>query len=143
MGAGERPGRASPEGRTRTTCRASRDGGGILAGWSMNIGAMFKGKGRKGRGADDGHAQPSAVVQPMVRGGHRPGAEKSLLPRFQTTASDQLNNRAGDRFAAIRSKLRHAFTPSQPVADRRMFAGREGVLRTIIGSIEDQRLHVV
>ena len=114
-----------------------------MAGWSMNIGAMFKGKGRKGRGADDGHAQPSAVVQPMVRGGHRPGAEKSLLPRFQTTASDQLNNRAGDRFAAIRSKLRHAFTPSQPVADRRMFAGREGVLRTIIGSIEDQRLHVV
>jgi Cdc6-like AAA superfamily ATPase len=109
----------------------------------MNIGAMFKGKGRRGGKSDDRQSQPSAIVQPLVRGGHRPGTEKSSLPRFQTTASDQLNNRAGDRFAAIRSKLRHAFTPSQPVADRRMFAGREGVLRTIIGSIEDQRLHVV
>src|SRR6185312_7273474 len=58
-------------------------------------------------------------------------------------ASDQFSGKSNDRFANIRSKLRHAFTPSQPVADQRMFAGRDGVLKTIIGSIEDQRLHAV
>src|SRR4249919_1121551 len=106
----------------------------------MNFGALF-GRRKPAKAGGDGAA--ATVVQPMVRGGHRPAVDKGSLPRFQTTASDQLSNRSGDRFAAIRSKLRHAFTPSQPVADRRMFAGREGVLRTIIGSIEDQRLHVV
>ncbi len=106
----------------------------------MNLGALFKGQGRR---ADARAAATAAVVQPMVRGGHRGAADKGSLPRFQATASDQLNNRANDRFASIRAKLRHAFTPSQPVADRRMFAGREEVLKTIIGSIEDQRLHVV
>src|SRR4051812_32367312 len=106
----------------------------------MNVGALFKGRGRK----TDAHAAAApTVVQPMVRSGARGAADKGSLPRFQATASDQLNNRANDRFASIRARLRHAFTPSQPVADRRMFAGREDVLKTIIGSIEDQRLHVV
>ena len=54
-----------------------------------------------------------------------------------------MSSRGTDRFAAVRAKLRHAFTPSQPVADRRLFAGRDDVLKTIIRSIEDQRLHVV
>jgi Cdc6-like AAA superfamily ATPase len=111
-----------------------------LAGLKMNFGSLFNR--RKLAKAGSGAATP-AIVQPMVSGGHRPSVDKSSLPRFQATASDQLNNRANDRFAAIRAKLRHAFTPSQPVADRRMFAGRESVLKTIIGSIEDQRLHVV
>lgn len=66
-----------------------------------------------------------------------------LLPKFQATANDQPNVRSSDRIAAMRAKLRHAFTPSQPIADRRMFAGREDVLRSMIGAIEDQRLHVV
>ena len=65
------------------------------------------------------------------------------LPRFQATAGDQLDPRAADRFALIRAKLRNAYTPAQPVSDRRMFAGRTKVMSTLIRSIEDQRVHVV
>lgn len=66
------------------------------------------------------------------------------LPRFQGTAADQI--RSGGRRSGLdraRFHLRNAFTPSQPVISHRMFAGRTDVLRTLIRSIEDQRLHVV
>jgi Cdc6-like AAA superfamily ATPase len=69
--------------------------------------------------------------------------EAPNLPRFQTTAGDQLDPRTADRFALTRSKLRNAYTPAQPVSDRRMFAGRTKVMSTLIRSIEDQRLHTV
>jgi Cdc6-like AAA superfamily ATPase len=107
-----------------------------LAGWKL-----FKGKPKTK--APRAEAAPSAVVKPLIREAHRRGAEVGGLPRFNTTASDQMSGRGGDRFSAVRAKLRHAFTPSQPVADRRLFAGRDAVLKTIIRSIEDQRLHVV
>jgi Cdc6-like AAA superfamily ATPase len=106
-----------------------------LAGWNP-----FK------RKAPTKAARPdatTAVVKPLIREAHRRGADVGGLPRFNTTASDQISSRGGDRFSVVRSKLRHAFTPSQPVADRRLFAGREDVLKTMIRSIEDQRLHVV
>jgi Cdc6-like AAA superfamily ATPase len=111
-----------------------------VAGWNLK-GGLFKRRRPSDGGA--GAAPAAAVVRPLIREAHRASADKSALPRFHTTASDQLAGRLNDRFAAMRSKLRHAFTPSQPVADRRMFAGRDGVLTTIIRSIEDQRLHVV
>lgn len=63
------------------------------------------------------------------------------LPRFRVSAADQLDR--SNHFADARLKLRDAFTPSQPVADRRMFAGRIDVLRQMIRAIEDQRLHLV
>jgi Cdc6-like AAA superfamily ATPase len=65
------------------------------------------------------------------------------LPRFRTTAGDQIDPRTADRFASLRSKLSNAYTPAQPVTDRRMFAGRTKVMTTLIRSIEDQRLHAV
>lgn len=65
------------------------------------------------------------------------------LPRFKATAADQVDRSRSDRFTAMRMKLRNAFTPSQPVVDRRMFAGRTDVLGAMISSIEDQRLHLV
>lgn len=92
--------------------------------------------------AAGGEPPPAPAVKPLVRAAHRQEAEAGGLPRFNTTASDQISSR-GDRLGAVRSKLRHAFTPSQPIADRRLFAGREDVLKTVIRSIEDQRLHVV
>ena len=67
----------------------------------------------------------------------------SGLPRFKSTAADQIDRRRADRFTAIRMKLRNAFTPSQPVSDRRLFAGRTDTLAQMISSIEDQRLHLV
>jgi Cdc6-like AAA superfamily ATPase len=100
---------------------------------------------RKTPAAKSARGEPAqtAVVKPLIREAHRRGPEPGGLPRFNTTASDQMSGRGSDRFSAVRAKLRHAFTPSQPVADRRLFAGRDEVLKTIIRSIEDQRLHVV
>ncbi len=65
------------------------------------------------------------------------------LPRFQSTAGDQLDPRLNDRFSSLRIRLRSAFTPSQPVNDRRMFAGRLEALRTLIRAVEEQRVHAV
>lgn len=67
----------------------------------------------------------------------------TAFPRFQSTASDQLSPRQHDDTAAARVRLRSAFTPSQPITDKRMFAGRIDVLTTLIRSIEDQRVHVI
>lgn len=67
----------------------------------------------------------------------------TTLPRFQLSASDQITRRASARSADMRRKLRSVFTPAQPVWDPRNFAGRVGVLTSLIRSIEDQRLHVV
>jgi Cdc6-like AAA superfamily ATPase len=71
-----------------------------------------------------------------------PSEPPKELPRFRTSASDQPHRR-DDRFGAVRMKLRSAYTPSQPVFDPRMFAGRLGVLKGAIRAIEDQRLHLV
>ncbi len=66
-----------------------------------------------------------------------------LFPRFSSSASDQIDHRGDDPLSGLRIKLRAAFTPAQPITDRRMFAGRTKVLTSLIRSIEDQRLHTV
>ena len=65
------------------------------------------------------------------------------FPRFQSSASDQIDHRGDDPLSALRVRLRSAYTPAQPITDRRMFAGRVNVLTSLIRSIEDQRLHTV
>ncbi len=65
------------------------------------------------------------------------------FPRFRATASDQLGVQADSSLARARLKLLEYFTPSQPVSDRRRFAGRSDVLTSVIRAIEEQRLHVV
>ncbi len=65
------------------------------------------------------------------------------FPRFQSTAGDQLDHAAHDNFGQIRVRLRGAYTPVQPVSDRRLFAGRTKVLTSLIRSIEDEKLHAV
>lgn len=67
----------------------------------------------------------------------------AVPPRFRSMATDQLDRKRHDRFGEVRMKLRAAFTPSQPVVDQRMFAGRSELLTSMIRSIEDQRLHLV
>lgn len=99
--------------------------------------------GKKLRRADGaGTVEPAASVRPAMRSAER-GAVKQVFPRFQSTAGDRLDPAMSDRLANVRMKLRSAYTPSQPVVDRRMFAGRTEVLTTLIRSIEDQRLHIV
>ena len=113
-----------------------------LAGWNKKVGGLF-GRRKKADQTDDANPKSSAVVRPLLRDAHRKASQVDALPRFHSMASDQFSGRSSDRFSAIRSKLRHAFTPSQPVADRRMFAGRDEVLSAMIRAIEDQRLHAV
>jgi Cdc6-like AAA superfamily ATPase len=65
------------------------------------------------------------------------------FPRFRATANDQPSVQGEGVFSQIRMRLLHAFTPSQPVSDRKRFAGRIDLLTTLIRAIEEQRLHVV
>lgn len=88
-------------------------------------------------------AMAMTVVRPTGRDAPRSSSAAPALPRFNTSANDQIGARRGDRFSALRARIRRAFTPSQPIADPKMFAGREAVLKTIISSIEDQKLHLV
>src|SRR5579863_1346103 len=68
---------------------------------------------------------------------------ESGLPRFRLTASDQVEPHHTDPLAAVRVSLRNAFTPSKPITDQRVFAGRTNTLTQLIRSIEDEQLHIV
>ena len=77
---------------------------------------------------------PAAVLTPR-----RPRAPAAPRPRgFRVSATE--NAGAGER---AHMRLRDAFTPSQPVRDPTMLAGREELLTNMIRAIEDQRLHLV
>ena len=68
----------------------------------------------------------------------------SRLPRFTGTARDgDRGPRKGGALDQLRAKLQRAFTPSQPVHDVRMFAGRRDLLLALIRAIEEQQLHAV
>ena len=102
---------------------------------------LFRRKKRKlepRRGSETSLAELFANEAPQPALG---GAE--ALPGFRATAADQLDRRRSDHFTKLRMQLRSAFTPSQPVSQRRMFAGRVELFETMITSIEDQRLHLV
>jgi Cdc6-like AAA superfamily ATPase len=99
-------------------------------------------KTRKGKKAGPAPDRVGSALAGIFQETARPEPAKKGLPRFRTSASDQPNRR-DDRFAVVRMKLRAAYTPSQPVVDPRMFAGRMGALTTCIRAIEDQRLHLV
>ena len=103
---------------------------------------IFKRKPKSAKTPSKARTVQSTVPQPIQRETRR-RVETRALPKFQSTASDQPSARSGDHLAAMRGKIRHVFTPSQPVGDRRMFAGRERTLQTLIRAIEDQRLHIV
>ncbi len=68
---------------------------------------------------------------------------ESGLPRFRLTASDQVEPHHTDPLASVRVSLRNAFTPSKPITDQRVFAGRTNTLTQLIRSIEDEQLHIV
>lgn len=90
------------------------------------------------------HQEQDSIVSRASAAGRGRDRSDERLPRFQGTAADQIRGSARHSgLDRIRFHLRNAFTPSQPVLSHRMFAGRTEVLRTLIRSIEDQRLHVV
>ena len=98
---------------------------------------------RKARPASQGPVVSPVVAPPAREGRTAKKAASRSFPRFKATALDQLDPRLADPFAKVRMSLRSAFTPSLPVTDQRMFAGRTQVLTALIESIEEQRLHTV
>lgn len=81
-------------------------------------------------------SQPTVVTPKSTK------AVRKILPRFRGTASDQ--PRQGTKsLDKVRLKLRKAFTPSRPIMDVEMFAGRTELLEGLIRSIEDQQMHLV
>jgi Cdc6-like AAA superfamily ATPase len=110
--------------------------------WMDNILRRVSGRGAR---AD----RPSAPVRAPLSGllqaapWTRADTGPPDFPRFRSTAGDQIDPRRADAFSAARVKLRRAFTPSQPITDRQMFAGRTAAMSAIIRAIEDQKLHVV
>jgi Cdc6-like AAA superfamily ATPase len=108
-----------------------RVGGSFWRGLSRTLGDAF--------GLSSDRDEPITYVSaPDV-----PPPRPSALPGFHRTASDQLHRGTAESFAALRAKLLNAYTPARPVVDRRMFAGRTGIMQTLIHAIEEQRLHVV
>lgn len=82
-------------------------------------------------------SRPKSLARMSAPSSSRP------FPHFRATAGDHLGAQAESAFARTRMKLHEAFTPSQPVSDRKRFAGRQDVLTSVIRAIEEQRLHVV
>ena len=116
-----------------------------LVGLGDSISSLFKRKKRKAVRPAVLDAPPPPPVSQLF--GQEPGParapEAGGLPRFKATAADHIDRRRSDRFTAMRMRVRNAFTPSQPIVDGKMFAGRQDLLSHLIGSIEDQRLHLV
>jgi len=83
-------------------------------------------------------APPPANAAPRA-----PAPKSEPFPRFRANANDHVNPLAIDASARARMKLLEAFTPSQPVGDRKRFAGRTEILTHLIRAIEEQRLHTV
>jgi hypothetical protein len=105
-----------------------------------NLKAVFDGRPTPRRQSDG--AGPIVWTTNTAGTSSRPATEP-LFPHFHSTAGDQFDNRGADHFAAARIKLRGAYTPAQPIIDRRMFAGRTRVLTQLIRALEDERLHIV
>lgn len=63
------------------------------------------------------------------------------LPKFQNLGSE-IGSLAG-RSLRERDRVREAFSPSIPIQDTRLLAGRSKALSSLIRSIQDMKLHVV
>ncbi|GEM_PF-1056619 len=82
----------------------------------------------------NGAAVPPVIVAPAAR------KSTHSLPRFSTGGQARgVPAAQADRMR----KLRAAFTPSHPISDASLFAGRRELLLRLIHLIEDQKLHVV
>jgi hypothetical protein len=90
---------------------------------------------------DDRASAPSRAG--MSLGGRQAPVADDRLPRFQGTLGRRPHRAEPDRIARTRTRLRAAFTPAQPVTDRRLFAGRIDVLTHLIEVIENRLAHVV
>jgi hypothetical protein len=106
------------------------------------IGAMWSRLfGKNGEGA---LRRPIAIQWPTTDPILDKRHNDQAFPRFRTSTLGEGSVRSeSETLAQTRVALRSAFTPGQPVTDRRMFAGRVKVLSHLIEIIEDRLSHVV
>lgn len=92
-----------------------------------------------------GEPEYDAAEGTMVFGSPRASIEsdRGNLPSFRNPAGRITRRFARAGAQDARALIRDAFTPSQPVNERAMFAGRRELLESLIVAIEDQRLHFV
>lgn len=102
----------------------------------MNWFSKFLGAGEPGYDAGAG-----TMVVDQAR--PRSADDANGLPRFRNPAGRITRRFARAGAQDARALIRDAFTPSQPVNERAMFAGRRELLQSLIVAIEDQRLHFV
>jgi hypothetical protein len=67
----------------------------------------------------------------------------STLPGFQNAGSELGFGFGAPEGENLRNKVRDAFSPSLPITNPRLLAGRTEALQTLIRAIEDLKLHVV
>lgn len=94
-----------------------------------------------GKTGDEARARDPSTAEPAGPGFGMPAATVERgrdLPRFHSLGNDH-GLAAGGR----RERVRDAFSPSRPISEVRLFAGRGEVLTRLIRSIEDLRLNVV
>ena len=90
-------------------------------------------------------AQEEAPAAPrkrtVVSGPSRKAPRRDVsMPSFSSRPrTDGMDGQSGNAM----KRLRHAFTPSHPVANSRLFAGRRQLLEKIVSLLEDQHLHLV
>lgn len=92
--------------------------------------------------ADD---EPAAAPMPRDDGWTvaRQIKREDHFPRFKGVAAVRREASERSEITRARARLRDAFTPAQPVTDRRLFAGRLDVLAHLIEVIENRLAHVV
>ncbi|MFN5822231.1 MAG: AAA family ATPase [Novosphingobium sp.] len=69
--------------------------------------------------------------------------EAGSLPRFSGLANEVEADRSLSRELWAGHRLSRAYPVSQPISDLRQFAGRRELLKGVIRSIEERRMHVV
>ncbi len=103
----------------------------------------FLARGGRSREPD---AEQEAAPQPIADESWtvaRPPKREDHLPRFKGVAAVRREGTERSEITRARTRLREAFTPAQPVTDRRLFAGRIEVLHHLIEVIETRLAHVV
>ena len=89
-------------------------------------------------------SEPSAARFRVRMGRGATASPEQALPSFKASAIDLPHNSTeSSEILNARLLLRDVFTPAQPVTERSRFAGRLGVLTSLIEILEEQRSHVV
>jgi energy-coupling factor transporter ATP-binding protein EcfA2 len=84
--------------------------------------------------------QPLSTPQPPP---FRQATGSSPLPGFQSPVSELGLSFGTTQGRDTRNKVRDAFSPSLPITNPRLLAGRTEALKTLIRAVEDLKLHVV